>query len=232
MTTPNLALDEVPSGSLQPSVPINADLQALDALVQLSVQDKDLTTPPTTVLADAGKRWIVGAAATGAWTGRDGQIALCTAADTWRFFVPGDGWRAVVLDEAGDPTYQYGGGAWALQSGGGGGGGSESVSALSIASGVVNIDCALGNYFTLAMTANVTSVTFSNLPGAGEAQTIMLRITQDGTGSRTMNFPSSFDWANGTVPILSTAANAKDVLAITTFDQGTTWEATLSKAHA
>lgn len=106
------------------------------------------------------------------------------------------------------------------------------VSVLTISAGVVDIDCSLGDYFTLAMTENVTSVTFSNLPASGRAQTIMICATQDATGSRTMTMPSSFDWASGTVGVLSTAANAVDVLALTTFNQGTSWIATLSKAHA
>lgn len=107
-----------------------------------------------------------------------------------------------------------------------------SVNALSIASGVVAIDCALGDYFPLAATAAMTSFTFSNLPASGKAQTIMLRITQDATGSRVATWPSSFKWAGGTAGVLSTAANSVDVLALTTFDQGTTWNATLAKAFA
>lgn len=113
MSTPNLGLELVPSNSLQPSVPINDTLQVIDALLQLAVIDKDLATPPATVDADAGKRWIVGAAATGAWTGKSGQVALCTGATLWRFLEPRDGWEAVVLDEGPLGTrYRYIGGAW------------------------------------------------------------------------------------------------------------------------
>lgn len=112
MTTPNLDLETVPSNSLQPSVPINDSLQVLDALVRPGgiVQDKDLTTPPTTVIGDIGKTWIVAPSATGAWSGMDGQIALCTAAVTWRFFAPTEGWRCYVLDE--DQDYIYSGSVW------------------------------------------------------------------------------------------------------------------------
>lgn len=107
----------------------------------------------------------------------------------------------------------------------------DPVNALAT-SGTIAIDCALGNYFTLAASGNMTSFTFSNLPAAGRAQTIMIRITQDATGSRIATWPASFKWAGGTTGALSTPANAIDVLAITTFDQGTTWIATLSKAFA
>lgn len=112
MSTPNLGLETVPANSLQPSAPINDALQLLDALVQLAVEDKDLSAPPTTVAADAGKRWIVGASATGDWAGHDGEIALCTGADLWRFITPRAGFRAWVIDEAED--YRYTSGAWSV----------------------------------------------------------------------------------------------------------------------
>jgi hypothetical protein len=119
MTTPNLALQEVPSGSLQPSVPVNDSLQVLDALVQLAVQDKDLTAPPATTAADVGKCWIVAASATGAWAGKDAAIALCTGVDAWRFLAPREGWTAAVLDEVGNPSYGFDGAAWVRVAGGG-----------------------------------------------------------------------------------------------------------------
>lgn len=107
----------------------------------------------------------------------------------------------------------------------------EPVNALA-SSGAITIDCALGDYFTLAATGNMTSFAFSNLPAAGKAQTIMVEIAQDGTGSRIATFPSSFKWEGGVVGVLSTAAGSKDLLALTTFDQGTTVYATLAKAFA
>lgn len=112
MTTPNLGLAEYPTGSLQPSTPYNAAMQVLDAVVRPGgiIVDKDLTTPPTTVDADEGKRWIVGPASTGAWSGHDGEIALCTAATLWLFLEPSEGWRVYLLDENKD--YVYSGSAW------------------------------------------------------------------------------------------------------------------------
>jgi hypothetical protein len=107
----------------------------------------------------------------------------------------------------------------------------EPVNALAT-SGTIAIDCSLGDYFTLAAAGNMTSFTFSNLPASGKAQTIMVRITQDATGSRVATWPASFKWAGASAGVLSTAANSVDVLAITTFNQGTSWIATLSKAHA
>lgn len=98
------------------------------------------------------------------------------------------------------------------------------VTALSISSGVVNINCAIGDYFTLSLTANVTSITFSNLPASGYAKTIMIRMQQDVTGGRTMAFPSSFKAINGSDTTIQSAASAWTIFAATSFDQGTRWE--------
>lgn len=117
MPTHNIDLQTVPSGSLQPSVPINDAMQVIDALMRPGgiVQDKDLTTPPPTVAGDVGKRWIVAASATGAWSGQDGKIALCTAATVWRFFTPSEGWKAYALNE--DREYHHNGSAWVAVTG-------------------------------------------------------------------------------------------------------------------
>lgn len=106
----------------------------------------------------------------------------------------------------------------------------NTASALST-SGSVAIDYALGDYFTLALAGNVTALTFSNLPGSGKGATLMIRITQDST-PRTVAWPASFKWAGGVAGVVSTGSGAVDVLAITTFDNGTTWDATLAKAFA
>jgi hypothetical protein len=110
-TTPNLDLPQMPQNSLQPSVPYNEAMQLLDAIVVLVILDKDLTTPPTTLIADVGKRWIVGPAATGLWTGHDNDIALCTGADLWAFFTPKAQWRGWITDES--KWYRFTGSAWA-----------------------------------------------------------------------------------------------------------------------
>lgn len=107
----------------------------------------------------------------------------------------------------------------------------STVTALATSAGVVNVDCALGDYFTLALSENVTSITFSNLPGAGKGATKFIRITQDAT-ARTVAWPASFKWADGTAGAVSTASGAVDGLAITTTDNGATWLATLSKGFA
>lgn len=85
MATPNLNLPTSPAGATDISVNYNETIQIVDALFPLVVQAMDLTAPPTTVSGDVGKRWLVAASATGAWAGQDGKVALCTAADVWKF---------------------------------------------------------------------------------------------------------------------------------------------------
>lgn len=111
-----------------------------------------------------------------------------------------------------------------------GGSTANTVTALAT-SGSVGIDLALGDYFTIGLTGNVTGLTFTNLPGAGKGASKMVRITQD-TTPRTFAWPASFKWAGGTPGAISTGSGAVDVLALTTFDNGTTWDVTLVKAFA
>ncbi len=106
---------------------------------------------------------------------------------------------------------------------------SRTVTSLAIVAGVVDIDCALGDYFTLALSANVTSVTFSNLPGAGKGASKWIEIVQG--GAFTVAWPASFKWAGGTAGTVSTTP-ASDELGITTVNNGTTWKASLGKAFA
>lgn len=106
----------------------------------------------------------------------------------------------------------------------------QKVTSLTSSGGVLAIDLSLGSYFTLTLTENVTSITFSNAPGSGYGQTIMLRITQ-AASAKTVAWPASFKW-EGTAADVSTGPGAVDLLALTTMDNGSTWDATLSKGRA
>lgn len=104
------------------------------------------------------------------------------------------------------------------------------VTALAIASGVVAVDTTKGDYFTLALTANVTSITFSGSLTLG--RTLMIRMRQDGTGSRTVALPSSFKAIDGSDTAVQSAANAYTILIITSVDGGTRWEYSMKKGAA
>jgi len=79
-----------------------------------------------------------------------------------------------------------------------------------------------GNVFELTLTANST-LTFSKAPSVGKAGSFTLILVQDGTGSRTVTWPAAVDWAGGTAPTLTTAANSVDVLVFVTVDGGQRW---------
>jgi hypothetical protein len=79
----------------------------LDACVQLSVADRDLTAPPPA--PENGERHIVAAGGSGLWTGHDNDIAAFQDG-VWMFFAPGKGWLAWVSDE--DLLAVWDGSAW------------------------------------------------------------------------------------------------------------------------
>jgi hypothetical protein len=58
---------------------------------------------------------------------------------------------------------------------------------------------------------------------AGTAWSITFILRQDGTGSRTVTWPSGTDWAAATAPTLTTTASGVDVVTLLTVDGGTTW---------
>jgi hypothetical protein len=68
-------------------------------------------------------------------------------------------------------------------------------------------DLADSNNFSVTLGGNRTLANPSNIV-AGQSGSIF--VTQDGTGSRTLAYGSYWDFAGGTAPTLSTAANAVD----------------------
>jgi len=91
----------------QKEVTHNEALTLIDALIQLTVEDGPLAAPPTT--PDEGQCWIVGAGASGAWSGRVGTIAVSTAGG-WRFVAPREAMRVIRLRDGAAMTFT--GGAW------------------------------------------------------------------------------------------------------------------------
>lgn len=91
-----LGLPYIQPSQAQKHVTHNEAIRVLDALVQLSVADRDQTAPPGTPIA--GDRHIVGPSASADWTGQDGSIAVFEDA-AWAFYPPQEGWQAVVRSE-------------------------------------------------------------------------------------------------------------------------------------
>jgi len=94
--TVSLGLPLLVAEQAQKHVTHNEALRALDALVQLSVKDRDLAAPPGSP-AD-GDRYIVAASPTGIWAGHAADIAVWQDG-AWDFHDPKEGWRCWVDDE-------------------------------------------------------------------------------------------------------------------------------------
>lgn len=95
--TANLNLPYLMPAQAQKHVTHNAALTRLDALVQLSVLDRDLDTPPGS--PSEGDRYIVASDGSGDWDGWDGSIT--TYADgAWIELVAREGWLCWIADEA------------------------------------------------------------------------------------------------------------------------------------
>ncbi len=116
-TSPSLALPLIQAAQAQKHVTHNEAVELLDLLVQLVVQAFDATTPPGT--ASEGQAWTIGAGASGAWSGRTGQIASWRGGG-WLFVIPSPGWRAWGLTEA--EIRVYSGANWVASATGGGSG--------------------------------------------------------------------------------------------------------------
>ena len=94
--TPNLGLTYLEAAQAQKHVTVNEALRRLDALLHIALLDRDLEAPPATP-AD-GARYLVAPSATGAWAGKDGQIAAWQDG-AWAFLAPRPGWIAYLADE-------------------------------------------------------------------------------------------------------------------------------------
>lgn len=94
--TTNLALPLMAAAQSQKHVTHNDALLGLDAIVQLSVKNTTLTAPPGSPVE--GDRHLIASGATGAWLGKDLNVAMYSSG-AWLFFAPRPGWQ--LWDETG-----------------------------------------------------------------------------------------------------------------------------------
>ena len=96
--------------------------------------------------------------------------------------------------------------------------------AVALTSGTsVTLDISAGSVFTITLAHNIGTFTWSNPATSGDVSAFVLKVTQDGTGNRTIAFPASVDFAGGTAPTLSSGANDVDIFVFVTSDGGTTY---------
>ncbi len=94
--TPNLRLPYIMAAQAQKHVTHNEAIRALDALVQLSVADRTLSSPPASPAE--GARYIIAAGGSGVWLGNAGKIGAWQDG-AWEFYEPLPGWIAWVANE-------------------------------------------------------------------------------------------------------------------------------------
>ena len=116
--TPNLNLPYMLAAQAQKHVTHNEALRMLDTVVQMSVLDRHLATPPGSPAN--GDCYIVAASPTGAWAGQAAKIAAFQDG-AWAFYAPKEGWLTWIADE--NVVAVFDGSGWALLPSGGGGGG-------------------------------------------------------------------------------------------------------------
>ncbi len=106
-TSPNLQLPYLDANQNQKTVTHNAALRMLDALVNLHVASTVLQAPPAA--PNDGQCWIVASGGTGAWLGRDLNVAAWQDG-AWTFYPPNLGFVAYV--DAQQAALMWNGSAW------------------------------------------------------------------------------------------------------------------------
>lgn len=196
MSTPRFALATL-TNQANAHIPLNGNSHLLDVLAGLNIYSP-LATPPGSP-ADGDAYWVI-ATATGAWAGQEGKVAYYNSG--WLFITPAIGLRAFWSSAA--CSYVWMGSAWVP----------ENPIAIALTdSASITIDASLGNVFTVTLGGNRTFVAPTNPQNDG--QRILLRIKQDGTGSRTGTFVTTsggFRFSGGSAVTLTTTANKTDYL--------------------
>ena len=178
-TLPQTGATQLVSAQATPETSVNEMGYHLDAGHTRSIiEDRDLTAPPGSC-AD-GARYLVKATGTGAWSGKDGKLAIAVgtnAASGWLFqTVAVEGFKLYVRDE--DAELLYNGSSWVTTSTGGAS--TESIiiacsdETTAITTGTAKVTFRMPYAFTLtAVRASVTT--------APTGSTIIIDINEAGT---------------------------------------------------
>ena len=202
--TTHLLLPYILAAQDQKHVTHNEALRLLDAMVQLSVLDRDLTAPPASP-AD-GDRYIVASGATGLWAGWDLNVAFWIDG-VWMRLVPRPGWLAWIADESSSVVWT--GAIWELT------GVPQDVSD-AIFSLVNDADPTKKALFSLSGISTATTRTFS-LPNTS-SELAILTGTQTFTGNKTFSGTMT---VTGTLLVASATATIGSSAITATYGMGT-----------
>lgn len=241
MTTPRGA-PELASAQALPETTVNEQIRRTEAGAgHFLVADNDLTAPPGS--CSDGASYIIAATATGAWAGKEKQIATAVgtnAASGWYYHTPLEGYFAWIQDE--NVLHYYDGSAWGTFSATAsevwtGTAANREITPASLfaasaptvlaSSATITADGATGFNFTLTLAHNATLANPSNFK---TGQSGIIEITQDTGGGFTLAYGSNWKFPGG-APVLSVASGAVDVLAYFVPASGRIL-ATLTKAYS
>ena len=102
-----------------------------------------------------------------------------------------------------------------------------------VAAATTNLDYALGGVVVLTQAVDITTLTFTNLPAAGQTAIFTIRRVKDATGtSRAWTWPVAIKWPGGVAPTLTQTTGGRDVFSLLTEDGGVTWDGSYNTAMA
>lgn len=107
-TTPILALTDLVEAQAGAAARMNKNMRIMEALINLSIIDRDLTAPPGG--ESDGDCYLVATGGTGTFAGQDGNIAIFSSTLGYMFQTPFEGVVGRVIDE--NIRIEYDGSAW------------------------------------------------------------------------------------------------------------------------
>ena len=168
-------LTSITSGQADKEEAANLMAWINNTLANQAVEDIETTPPGTPSKADA---YIVGAGASGAWSGQDGNIAFYDGS-SWRFVAPYEGLLIYIRDAAYDAYYSYDGSAWGAytaEDSGFTGSGSE----LTISSGSVTVSGAAAfRRHTIDTEADAASDDLDSVSGGNAYEVLRISPAND-----------------------------------------------------
>lgn len=105
------------------------------------------------------------------------------------------------------------------------------VTATIPVGGVLELNLALGNVFSVLHDKHVTSITIAGVPASGKSASFTLYITQNSTGGWNMAYPAGVRWSSGTAATFINTANKRNKFVFDTIDGGATWDCAYCGAY-
>jgi len=96
----------------------------------------------------------------------------------------------------------------------------EAISSPSISTNIATLDLSSAQTFNITLNQSINSFLITNVPTT-TSTTFLVKLTQDGTGGRTVSFTfqgATVYWAGGVAPTMTSTANRTDLFSFTTLD--------------